>query len=487
MPAPDRRSTSAHETARERVAARRAAMRNRPTPRFPRRLPLILAGVAGILILVFIGIVWSRLDQTAGAIQQDDPRRAQSGLAIPGIGRPIATPAPPGDALREPVNILLIGVDKRPEAEEGVRSDTLILVRLEPQQGWASMLSIPRDSVVNVPNLGQSKINAAYTYGYENAAQIYGDGTDPDAGGGALAAETVEQFLGVKVDYVAQVDFNGFQQLVEAVGGVTVDVPAPLLDAEFPTEDYGVERIYIPAGLQVMDGRTALTYARSRHSSNDFDRGARQQQVLRALLDQIQTRGLLENTESLAQWADILAQNVRTTMPIRDLRMIGGLTNLARQLDGDRVVQMSLNPDDVAVDYENGSDIHWNQASVRELVARWQAGPQAAATDAPTAETARVQVLNGAAVDGVAGQISFFLSSRGFEMTDAANAPQIYPNTLIIDYTDRPETRTRLIETLGLDAQYVQVTPAAGAPLSDADIVVVVGQDYKREWVGEER
>jgi hypothetical protein len=96
-------------------------------------------------------------------------------------------------------------------------------------------------------------------------------------------------------------------------------------------------------------------------------------------------------------------------------------------------------------------------------------------------------VLNGAAVDGVAGQISFFLSSRGFEMTDAANAPQIYPNTLIIDYTDRPETRTRLIETLGLDAQYVQVTPAAGAPLSDADIVVVVGQDYKREWVGEER
>src|SRR6185436_19064515 len=120
-------------------------------------------------------------------------------------------------------------------------------------------------------------------------------------------------FLNVRVDYTAQVDFHGFETLVDSVGGVVVDVPAPLLDAEYPTADYGVERVYIPAGLQVMSGRTALIYARSRHGSTDFDRGKRQQTVLRALLEQVRARGLLENVSTLPEWAEVLEQNIRTT------------------------------------------------------------------------------------------------------------------------------------------------------------------------------
>lgn len=444
-----------------------------------------MLAIVGLLAIGALGFGLLRANQTLGAIQQDDPRLRQPAVGAgtaqaPAAGsRPNNAVAPPS-ALTEPINVLLIGVDKRPDLEEGVRSDTLILVHLDPLAKWASMLSIPRDSVVDIPRFGQSKINAAYTNGYNNAAEIYGAGTEPDAAGGALAAETVEEFLGVTVDYVAQVDFQGFAQLVDAIGGVMIDVERPLLDAEFPTDDYGVERIYIPAGLQVMDGRTALVYARSRHSSNDFNRSQRQQQVLRALLTQVKARGLLENAVSLPQWAEVLAKNVRTTLPVQDLGMINGMAALARDLNADRIVQLSINPNDVMIDAEAGSDIYWNKSDIAALVARWQAGPQAAG------ETARVQVLNGAGVEGIAGQVSDLLSAKGFALADASTAEQIYERTLIIDYTGRPQTRQRLADELGVESRYVQATPGTDAPPQayQVDIVVIVGQDYQQWWIG---
>jgi polyisoprenyl-teichoic acid--peptidoglycan teichoic acid transferase len=450
------------------------------------RVAGIALGAIALLVVVLFALALRRADQTLRTIEQNDPRRgpvAATASAARGQGQPAATPVPLPNALRDPVNVLLIGVDKRPDPDDGVRSDTLILVHLDPQQKWAAMLSIPRDSVVSIPHLGQAKINAAYAYGYSNAAQIYGEGTDAEAGGGALAAETVEQFLGVKVDYVAQVDFHGFEQLVDAIGGVTVDVERPLLDAEYPTEDYGVERIFIPAGLQVMNGRTALIYARSRHLSTDFERGLRQQQVLRALLEQVKARGLLENVAVLPEWADVLAQNVRTTLPVHDLGMLNGLAALARQLKSDRVVQLGINPDEVPIDAEDGSDIYWNQAGVAALVARWQAGPQTGVA----AETARVQVLNGAAVDGVAMRVSDYLRAKGFDVADPGNAPQSYEHTTIIDYTGKLRTRQRLADALGLQPGYVLAQPGSDAPppAAGVDIVVIAGKDYRQEWTSQ--
>jgi LCP family protein required for cell wall assembly len=457
-------------------------------------LTLVVVVVGSVLIVAVMLAL--RTNQALSSIQQADPRRSPTAQAI-AIPRPLAggelmpTLPPPPDALRQPVNILLIGVDRRPNVEEGVRSDTLILVHLDPLDKWASMLSIPRDSVVSIPHLGYAKVNAAYSYGFTNAAAIYGEGTEPDAAGAALAAETVEQFLGVKVDFTAQVDFHGFEALVDSVGGVVVDVPAPLLDAEYPTEDYGVERIYIPAGLQVMNGHTALIYARSRHASTDFDRGRRQQAVLRALLEQVRARGLLENVGTLPEWAAVLEQHVRTTLPIGDLGMINGLATLARGLTSDRIVQLSINPNDVAIDSEDGSDLYWNRSDLAALVSRWRAGPPAdpgAEAAAPAAgESGRVQVLNGAAVDGLAGRVSAFLSGQGFALSDPGQAPRVYEHTTIIDYTGQPGTRQRLAELLGLDERYVQAAPGADAPPPPEriDILLIVGQDYEERWIGQ--
>jgi LCP family protein required for cell wall assembly len=387
-------SSPRRSTARERVQRRRAVARYGSWKQF---------AIATVLLVVLAlaaatATLWRRADTTLGAIQQEDPRlrRPTAALdALPSItprsaptaqarataaAISAATPAPAPiatlpEALQKPFNVLLIGVDKRPDPDDGARSDTLILIHLDPRNHWASMLSIPRDSVVSIPNMGQAKVNAAYSYGYSNAEALYGAGTQPDAGGAALAAETLEQFLGVTVDYTVQIDFHGFESLVDTLGGLLLDVPTPVLDGEYPTDDYGYQRVYIPAGLQVMDGRTALIYARTRHSSSDFERSRRQQQVLRAVLTQVRSRGLLENAALLPEWAGVLQDNVRTTMPIRDFAFLNGLAIIARDLDPSHVTQFSINPNDVGVTAESGSDLYWNSDDIALLVQRWQQGP----------------------------------------------------------------------------------------------------------------
>src|SRR5262249_54934279 len=146
-------------------------------------------------------------------------------IVVPEVRRnpPIASPLLGG------INLLLIGVDERPgEPQEGVRSDTLILAHLDGAGRWASMLSIPRDTEIELRDIGTTKINVAYSQGYIQAEELYGLGTTPQQGGMALAAETVEQLLGlrdrgVRVDYTAQINFGGFAAVIDALGGITVD------------------------------------------------------------------------------------------------------------------------------------------------------------------------------------------------------------------------------------------------------------------------
>ncbi len=476
MKRPDR----PYKTARERVAARRAAPGAPPPTRrpAPRRrgcgpLTLALAAVALVAALAFIAVGrWA--GGALGAIEQADPRRPQASAAAVA---PAALPA----GLREPFNVLLVGVDRRESLEEGVRSDTLIVVHIDPAGGWAGMLAIPRDSVVDVPGLGLQKINTAYTYGFNNAAELYGADTTPEAGGGALAAQTVEQFLNLEVDYIAQIDFRGFQRIVDTLGGITLDVERPLLDPAYPTEDYGYERIYIPAGLQVMDGATALRYARSRHSSSDFDRSARQQQVLRAMLAEVRNRGLLSQAALLPDLARDLEASVSTTLPLSNLETLRGLAALAQGLDLGSIVALSINPDDVRVVAEDGSNIYWEPADVSAQVARLLAGPQG------EREQARVQVLNGAGVRGLAGRVSGRLATQGFTVNEPTDAPLPAPQTRLIDYAGRPETLRRLADTLGLDPSQVYPTPPADAPPPpfEADIVLLIGEDYSPTWAGE--
>ncbi len=173
-----------------------------------------------------------------------------------------------------PPSILLLGIDRRADETGPTRSDSMILLGSQAEGGGAALLSIPRDLWVNIPGVGDQRINTALFFGH-----------DPDdaSAGPRLAMRTVQQELRRPVERFLQLDFATFVRAVDALGGIEVDVPAPILDTEYPTPDYGVTTIRFDPGLQVMDGERALVYVRTRHSDGDFSRSARQLQVLQAL------------------------------------------------------------------------------------------------------------------------------------------------------------------------------------------------------------
>lgn len=438
---------------------------------------LLLIGFAGTAFVVL-----RRTDQALSNIQQSDPRANNNADAS--TDNTTADGSITVDqnfvpaTLKEPFSVLLVGVDKRAEAEaEGVRSDTLILVRVDPLGGWATMLSIPRDSVVPLPNGTFGKVNSAYSYGYYHAETLYGVGTSKDAGGGAAAAETLERFLKVKIDYIAQVDFDGFANLVDSINGIVIDVKAALVDPEYPTENHGVERIYIAPGIQHMDGKTALVYARSRHSSNDFDRSKRQQQVLKAVLSSVRSRGLLAKVSLLPNWIAVLEKNVRTTLPLADLGTMTDLAGIAMKLDSDRVAQLSINPLDVRVDNVIGSDIYWNESDVAALVKRWKTG-------AGINGVVNVQVLNGTTVGGIAAKVTTYVNAQGFSTIDPGDGTRT-SNTILYDIGDHAQARQKLMTALGLaESQVVINSQKPAGATSDATLVLVLGNDYNTTWTG---
>lgn len=237
---------------------------------------LLAAIVIGLLVLYYgayrYSLAWADLFTTVF--------EAPAGRLI-GAGTPLtATSTAPGWSGRDRLNVLLLGIDTREGAPETQNTDTVILLSLEPRERTAVMLSIPRDTLVEIPGGGRDKVNAAY-------ARAGDPRKGPD-----LARRTVEGLLGIPIHSYAIIDFEAFRQTIASVGGVLVDVRRPLRDERYPTNDFGVERFELPAGPQLLDGDDALRYARSRHDSNDFSRARRQQAVLLALRDRFALAGL---------------------------------------------------------------------------------------------------------------------------------------------------------------------------------------------------
>jgi LCP family protein required for cell wall assembly len=289
----------------------------------------------------------------------------------------------------EATNVLLVGVDERPDhPEEGVRSDTLMLARINTYGRWVNLLSIPRDTQVDIPGVGITKINVAYGHGYTQAEALYGAGTTPQQGGMALAAQTVEEFLnlrgyGTRIHYTAQINFEGFVGIIDALGGITIDVPTHIVDYAYPTPDYGTRVIEFDAGEQHMDGETALIYARTRHADSDFGRSERQQQVMRAIVAELQAKGWAGRVAALPALLDSLegqeddAQPVLTTMPFARPDMLLGLTIVASGISPDSIGRLQISPDTVVLLQEVGSNLVWDEQSVGSIVEAWMRPPQA--------------------------------------------------------------------------------------------------------------
>ena len=200
---------------------------------------------------------------------------------------PIPSPVPPFEMPDGTTNVLLLGRDADANGSDG-RTDTMIVVSVNSETRTASMISLPRDLYVYLPNRIMSRLNTAMTLG-----------------GVELLEQTILYNFGIPIHYYAQVDFEGFKRVVDLLGGVEMAVSCPLEDWRLispeldPTVEENWERFRLEAGMHQMDGDLALWYARSRLTTSDFDRGRRQQQLLQGMLDQSVDLGLVAKAPEL--------------------------------------------------------------------------------------------------------------------------------------------------------------------------------------------
>ena len=185
------------------------------------------------------------------------------------------------------ITLMVLGVDTRPNGGDQ-NADVIIIANVDLINRKVAAVSIPRDLLVEIPGVGQGKINGAYNYG------VKADPTSKVAGV-AKMRDTLESVFGVYIDGYIMVDFNGFTDVIDAMGGVTVDVPTEIVDDQYPTDNYGTEVVRFTPGRQLMDGERALKYVRTRHQDSDDGRRERQLQVLRALFEQAKSFDSISN------------------------------------------------------------------------------------------------------------------------------------------------------------------------------------------------
>lgn len=200
-------------------------------------------------------------------------------------------------------NIVIMGLDSREGEGYIARTDSIMLLGVNPAQLRVSLLSIPRDVFIDVPGYGMERINTVNVLGEVEAA-----GSGP-----TLLTSALEADFGIDLNRYLRLDFRAFIELIDAVGGVTIDVDRVVVDDAYPTADGGVVSIRFDPGLQQMDGERALAYVRTRHQDDDYRRAERQQQVISALL------GRLVNPLRWPAAVSVLNRYVDTNLTLGDL------------------------------------------------------------------------------------------------------------------------------------------------------------------------
>lgn len=363
------------------------------------------------------------------------------------------------------VNMLLLGVGDAGHAGENL-TDTIMVLSYDVATQKVAMISVPRDLFVDT-ECGQSKINATYSCG-----ESIEKGSGPDA-----IKEVVGEVLDLPIHYYAKVNFTGFEEIIDAVGGVDIYVEKALYDPYYPAEsEVGYDYLYIKAGQQHMDGELALKYARSRETTSDFDRARRQQQVIEAVKAKMTSSDTYLSISKITSIIDALGNNIKTDFD---------LSYLQRAIE----VMKTANTSDVKnLVFDNSVDglLEDSSSSWAGYILVPRAGSfnfskmQAAAKNifndnSISEEAAGIQVLNGTSTSGLASSVADDLEGEGYTIVDIDSADsQKYTTTSIVDGSNGEKSAT--ITAL---ESFFGVKSTTGTTPSGVDIIITIGSDYE--------
>jgi LCP family protein required for cell wall assembly len=390
---------------------------------------------------------------------------------------PMATLTPWDGAGR--VTVLLLGLDYRDweSKEPASRSDTMILLTLDPQTKTAGILSIPRDLWVAIPGFKHGKINTAY---------YLGDAYKLPGGGPALAVKTVESFLGVPINYYAQIDFGAFVRFIDEIGGVKINVPSEIKIDLLGTGSKTKKKL--KPGVQILPGEWALAYARNRYTENgDFDRARRQQQVIMAIRDRVLSLNMLPVlVQKGPTLYNELASGIRTNLTLDQLIKLALMAkdvpeqSILRGVIDKSNVFFGNSPDGLSILIPIPDDIH----NLRDQIfaTSGSISPQVPGNPAEQMKTeaARIAIYNGSGDSSLGTRTADYLTKQGANIVQVANADQAYSSTTIIDHTGNPYALKYLVELMGIANGKITIK---FDPNSQADIEVYLGNDWASKGV----
>jgi LCP family protein required for cell wall assembly len=400
------------------------------------------------------------------------------------------------------VNFLLLGVGG--SGHDGPElTDTIIFGSLKPSTSEVGLISVPRDLNVNIPEYGYRKINNVNAF-----AEMNNRGSGP-----AATAAVIEEILGEPVHYTIKVDFKGFEEIIDDLGGIDVYVERDFTDTTYPLDDQlgSVETISFTEGWTHMSGNTALKYARSRHGSNgegsDFARAARQQKMLLAVKDKTLSLGVLLNPAKLNRILGTIQDNVKTNLTLWEMMRFAKYAPDINSEDiamhvldnrGGLLYDANINGAYVLLPYEEDwSELQAVAADIFTKSINDPAITTAAQTSSPSLNVA-VEIQNGTATTGLASQTAQLLESSGFTVVTVGNAAnRESPKTVIYDLTDgvKDDELAALKEYLSADVymstkgylaaeavvpdEVLAETPGLDlvTSQSDIDFLIILGQD----------
>jgi LCP family protein required for cell wall assembly len=452
---------------------------------------ILLAGffVAALLVayLTFAAVrdfvaSWEMTSLPGVSLQEPAPEAVTSAGEEPGGVQDIQTPLQspsgptpePWDGVK-PVTLLVMGLDYRDwVANEGPpRTDTMILFMLDPINQTAGMLNIPRDLWVNIPG--------GYNYGRINTAYQLGEAYKLPGGGPGLAMATVEELLGIPIDYYAQVDFSAFERFIDEIGGIQVEVPEEIVVD--PLGDNNTKRI--KPGLKKLSGPVALAYARARKTEGgDFDRAQRQQQVILAIRDKILSVNMLPTLISKAPILYTeLAAGINTNLSLDQTVKLAWLAsqipdaNIKKGAIGSEQINFATSPDG---EQQVLKPLTEKIRLLRDEIFT-NTGPTSPAAANSTleelvkAENARVRILNATYEAGLATRTADYLKSLGVNVTETGNADQYKNATEVTFYTGKPYTVRYFVDLLKINPLRVF---HLNDPASPVDVTLMLGEDW---------